>query len=114
MIFNFAKNVKGANITKLEDAIIASQNEKFIILFAECIKDANTEKLKNVVAETKDENHFSSEERTFLVLMDLLKEQKFEDILNNKDKFSKLFIDEEESSKEEPKVFVRKNKKCEN
>ena len=53
-IYNFAKDIKGANIEKLENAIIATQNVGYIYDFARDVEGANIEKLENAIIETKD------------------------------------------------------------
>ena len=44
-IYLFAKNIKGANIKKLEDAIIQIENAEYVYIFTRDIKEANVEKL---------------------------------------------------------------------
>ena len=50
-IYLFAKDVKGANIEKLENAIIATNRVKFMQEFAKNVKGANIEKLENAIIE---------------------------------------------------------------
>ena len=52
-IYFFALNIEGANIEKLENAIIETQNAEDIYIFAKDVKGANIEKLENVIIETK-------------------------------------------------------------
>ena len=52
-IYNFAKNVKGVNIEKLENAIIETKAPFYIYFFALNIEGANIEKLENAIIETK-------------------------------------------------------------
>ena len=51
-IYNFAKNVKGVNIEKLENAIIETNDAMYIYQFARDIKGANIEKLENAIIAT--------------------------------------------------------------
>ena len=53
-IYEFAKNVDGANILKLEDAIIATGDAEYIYYFARDVKDANIKKLEDAIMETKN------------------------------------------------------------
>ena len=53
-IYEFAKNVDGANILKLEDAIIATGAAEYIYYFARDVKDANIKKLEDAIMETKN------------------------------------------------------------
>ena len=50
-IYQFARDVKGANIEKLENAIIATNLVKFMQEFAKNVKGANIEKLENAIIE---------------------------------------------------------------
>ena len=50
-IYQFATDVKGANIEKLENAIIATKLVKFMQEFAKNVKGANIEKLENAIIE---------------------------------------------------------------
>ena len=56
-IIQFAKNVKGANISKLEDAIIESRSNYYIIEFAEKVKGANISKLEDAIIKINDADH---------------------------------------------------------
>ena len=53
-IYNFAKNVKGVNIEKLENSIIETNDAMYIYQFARDVKGANIEKLENAIIETKN------------------------------------------------------------
>ena len=60
------------------------------------------------MVETKEENYANSEDGRLLVLIELLKEEKYEDILDNKEKYSRLFVDKEQvASKEQPKMLIK-------
>ena len=50
-ILRYAEEIKGANITKLADAIIASKNPKYIYEFAQKVENAPVSKLINALAE---------------------------------------------------------------
>ena len=70
------------------------------------VKGANKEKLKELAVRIKED--ISPEEKALSELIELLEEEKVEDILNNKDKFSKLFIaEEEEVNREETKMLIK-------
>lgn len=53
-IYLFAKDVKGADINRLEEAIIKIGNPEYIYLFARDIEYANTELLLDALIKTKD------------------------------------------------------------
>ena len=53
-IYYFAEEVEGANIEKLEDAIIATGNAEYIYLFASDVKGANKEKLLHALINIQD------------------------------------------------------------
>lgn len=56
-ILKFATDVDGANIEKLENAIIEIGDARYIFEFATEIKGANIEKLRKAVVKTKDEHY---------------------------------------------------------
>ena len=53
-IYNFALAVKGANISKLEDAIIATEDEEYIFYFARDVKGADIKKLSAGISATRN------------------------------------------------------------
>ena len=53
-IYTFARDIQGANIEKLQDAVIATNNAEDIYDFAKDIKGANVRKLWKVIKTTKD------------------------------------------------------------
>ena len=53
-IYNFALAVKGANISKLEDAIIATEDAEYIFYFARDVKGADIKKLSAGISATRD------------------------------------------------------------
>ena len=53
-IYYFATEVEGADIEKLEDAIIATGNAEYIYLFARDVKGANKEKLLHALINIQD------------------------------------------------------------
>ena len=53
-IYKFAIAVKGANIEKLENAIIETKNVEDICIFARDVNGANIQKLENAIIETKE------------------------------------------------------------
>ena len=131
-IYYFAKNIKGANIEKLEDGIIKTQNAEYICYFAEYVKGANIEKLEDGIIETQDAQYIyyfarningANKKRlkaeikkininnkikkvqeaklTLNELMDLLIKAEYKEILNNKEAYSQLFMDDNQSTDEE-------------
>ena len=53
-IYEFAKDIKGVNIKKLENALIYTQDAYYIYCFAKDIKGANIKKLQNAICQTGD------------------------------------------------------------
>ena len=53
-IYYFAKNIKGANIVKLEDAIINTNDAEYLYYFTIDVKGANIVKLEDAIINTND------------------------------------------------------------
>ena len=73
-IYNFAKNVKGVNIEKLENAIIEIKNAEYIYLFARDVKGANMYKCLYEIKKLNSQNNFSDLEISLeinIILRDL-------------------------------------------
>ena len=58
-IYLFARDIKTANISKLENAIIMTGNPKYIYLFARDVENADIEKLAIALNNTKDEKYIT-------------------------------------------------------
>ena len=58
-IYNFARYIKGANIEKLENAIIEIKNAEYIYLFARDVKGANMYKCLYEIKKLNSQNNFS-------------------------------------------------------
>ena len=57
-INEFAEKIKGANIKKLEDAIIATNNAMFIFFFAKQVKGADLDRLEDALLEFDDLTYY--------------------------------------------------------
>ena len=68
-IIYFALNIEGANIEKLENAIIELKNARDIYKFARVVKGANIEKLENAIIETVTKNveHIYEKEVDYII-----------------------------------------------
>ena len=94
----FVLNIKDADIAKLEDAIIKTQNIEFIQKFVFDIKGVYIKKLKNAIEKIKTQldeqktefNNISDYE----YLKDLLKTGNYVEIEKNREKYSALFKNE--------------------
>ena len=64
LLYQFACNVKGADISKLENAIIEIGIIKYIYLFAKNVKSANISKLENAIYTSK--TNFNDEELMYI------------------------------------------------
>ena len=51
-MYYFARDVKNASISRIENAIIKTNNAEYIYRFAFCVKDANIQKLEDAIIKT--------------------------------------------------------------
>ena len=79
--------------------------------FAKCIKGISAEKKDAImkIVEVKDTDYGATDySKTLSLLKYLLDTKDFETILDNKEEFSKLFVDkEQEVSKEQQKMLIK-------
>lgn len=62
LIYSFASNVKGADIDKLQDAVIASGDARVMYGFASNVKGADIQKLKKAIKKAKERERMKKAE----------------------------------------------------
>ena len=62
LIYSFASNVKGADIEKLQDAVIKAGDAEYMYYFARDIKGADIQKLKKAIKKAKERERMKKAE----------------------------------------------------